>query len=234
MLLKTVRLRPQPSYPEGTTFANGTKMEQSQIMARQASVLILIVLAFGVLVPWYKSFTLLDPRMIVAYACLAILFVAPASAEAAARSQDRSARAVLGSIAAVVAYGWGVSLLILVTAFVTLNLTNWRGAVLTPPAALSSAALLFSLSASVVVAILSTLLARRFSAAGVKTILRLGFLLILLALVFSSRLPEEWQIVLAEHSTRRAITRLAWEGSAVCAILAILLLIPLMAHRQHK
>ena len=193
-------------------------------MWRQAVVLILIVLAFGILVPWYKSFTLLDPRMILAYACLALLFVAPASAESAAWG-----RQALAPIASVVAYGWGATLLILLTAFVTLNLTNWRGAVIKPPLALSSAALTFSLTASIAIAASSAVLARRFSAAGVKTIFRLGFLLVLLAFAFSSRLlPERWQIALSEHTTRRAITRLAWEGSVVCAIIAAVLLIVIM------
>jgi hypothetical protein len=198
-------------------------------MGRQAVVHILIVVAFGILVPWYKGFAILDPRMILAYACLAVLFVAPASAESAAARRQDDARAALGRIAVVVAYGWGMTLLILLTAFVTLNLTNWRGAVITPPVMLCSAAFLFSLTASILVAALSAVLARRFTAASVKTILRLGFLLVLLAFAFSSRfLPEQWQIVMSEHTTRRAITRLAWEGSAVCAIVAVLLLIPLL------
>src|SRR5690349_5472633 len=199
-------------------------------MGRQATVLILIVVAFGILVPWYKGFALLDPQMILAYACLAVLFVAPASAEsAAARRQDEAPKAVLGGIAVVVAYGWGITLLILLTAFVTLNLTNWRGAMITPPAMLCSAALLFSLMVCIVVAALSAVLARRFTAASVKTILRLGFLAVRLALAFNSPvLPGRWQIVISEHPTRRAITRLGWEGSAVCAIIAALLLIPLL------
>ncbi len=199
-------------------------------MGRQAVVLILIVVAFGVLVPWYKGFAILDPRMIVAYACLAVLFVAPASAEsAAACQQDEAPASVLRRIAVVVAYGWGVTLLILLTAFVTLNLTNWRGAAITPPVLLCSAALTFSLAASSMVAALGAVLARRFTASSVKTILRLAFLVVLLAFAFSARfLPDEWQIVLSEHTTRRAITRLAWEGSAICAIVAALLLIPLL------
>ena len=199
-------------------------------MGRQAVVLILIVVAFGVLVPWYKSFTILDPRLIVAYACLAILFVAPAGAESAAAGKpDEAPAAVLRRIATVVGYGWGMALIILLAAFVTLNLTNRQGALITPPYLLCSASLTFSLTACVMVAALCAVLARRFTARSVKTILRLGFLLVLLAIVFSSRfLPDEWQIVLSEHTTRRAITRLAWEASAICGIVAALLLIPLL------
>src|SRR5260370_8781556 len=118
-------------------------------MGRQAVVLILIVVAFGVLVPWYKGFAILDPRMIVAYACLAVLFVAPASAEsAAACQQDEAPASVLRRIAVVVAYGWAVTLRILLTAFVTLNLTNWRGPPIPPPFPPSSPALPFILPPS--------------------------------------------------------------------------------------
>jgi len=53
--------------------------------------------------------------------------------------------------------------------------------------------------------------------------------LLLLVLAFGSRvLPESWQIVLADHSTRRAITRIAWQGSLVCAIVAALGLLLLL------
>ena len=134
----------------------------------------------------------------------------------------------------VVAYGWGVSVLILITALATVNLANWRGAVIAPPTAFLSAVLVFSLTASFAVAILSGVLARRFSATGIKSILRFGFLGLLLALALSNRfLPERWQIILSDYSTRRALTRVAWEGSAICAGLAIVLLIPLL-RKVHK
>jgi hypothetical protein len=195
-------------------------------MSRQAVVLLLIVVAFGILVPWFKGFAFLDPRMIVAYACLALLFVAPASAEAfASREESASAASSLRKIFRVVAYGWGITLLIIVSAFVTINLTKWQGSVLTPPAELCAAALLFSLTASIAVAAFSAVLARYFSAGAVKMVLRLSFLLVLLAFAFSSRMPDAWQIFLSDHTTRRAITRLAWEGAAMFAVIAGLLLI---------
>ena len=209
-------------------------------MVRQALVILFTVLAFGILVPWYKGFTFLDPRILMAYGLLAVLFVAPASAESAAAQQSResgesdsggsrSSAAALGRIVLVVAYGWGVAAVILITALVTLNLANWRGAVIAPPAAFLSAVLAFSLMASFAVATLSGVLARRLTAGGIKSILRFGFLVLLAAIVLSNRfLPERWQIILSDYSTRRALTRLAWEGTAICAGLAMVLLIPLL------
>jgi len=201
-------------------------------MARQAVVILLIVAAFGILVPLYKGFGFLDPRIVAAYACLALLFVAPASAELAAK-HDKSAppAAILVKIGLIVAWGWGITVLILATALVTLNLVARGGGLLAPPTEFLAAVLTFSLSASIAIAILGAILAARFSATGVKNILRTGFLAILLLLIFGSRvLPERLQLeILDRFNTRSALGRLAWESSVVCAVVAGLLLIVLFA-----
>jgi hypothetical protein len=200
-------------------------------MARQAVVVLIVVAAFGILVPLYKGFGFLDPRIVAAYACLALLFVAPASAElAAADGKGSPPAAILGRIALIVAWGWGITVLILATAIVTLNVLSRGGGLLAPPLEFLGAVLTFSLSASIAIAILGAILARRFSANGVKIILRIGFLAILLALIFGSRvLPERVQLEILDHfNTRRALTRLAWESSIGCAAVAALLLIPLL------
>jgi hypothetical protein len=201
-------------------------------MARQALVILIVVVAFGVLVPLYKGFGFLDSRIIAAYACLALLFVAPASAELAAAhgTGESPGPAILGKIGLIVAWGWGVTVVILVTAIVTLNLMARGGGLLAPPLGFLGALLTFSLIASIAIAILGAVLARRFSAAGVKNILRIGFLAVLLALIFGSRvLPERVQLEIFDHfNTRRALTRLAWESSIAFAVVAALLLIPLL------
>jgi hypothetical protein len=197
-------------------------------MARQAVVILFTVLVFGILVPWYKGFTFLDPRILMAYALLALLFVAPASAESAA-AQGESPAGLFRRIALVVAYGWGLAMVILITALVTVNLTNWRGSVLAPPGAFFSALLAFSLTASIAVATLSAVLAWRFSPGGIKSIHRFVFLGLLLTLALGNRfLPDRWQIILSDYSTRRALTRVAWDGAAICAGVAIVLLILLL------
>ena len=72
-------------------------------MAKQALIILFTVLAFGILVPWYKGFTFLDPRMLAAYGFLAVLFVAPASAESFAGDRDlASTRALLGRLIALI------------------------------------------------------------------------------------------------------------------------------------
>jgi len=207
-------------------------------MVRQALVILVVVAAFGVLVPLYKGFGFLDPRIVAAYACLALLFVAPASAElAAAQGTSAPRTAMLGRIALIVAWGWGMTVLILGTAIVTLNLMAPGGrGILAPPLGFSAAVLTFSLSASIAIAILGAVLARRFSASGVKNILRTGFLAILVALIFGSRvLPERVQLqIFDQFSTRRALTHLAWESSMVCALAAVVLLVLLFKNRDGR
>jgi hypothetical protein len=195
-------------------------------MARQALVILIVVAAFGILVPLYKGFGFLDSRIIAAYACLALLFVAPASAELGAQGRTASAAAILGRIAVIVAWGWGVTVLILATAIVTLNLVARGGGLLAPPWGFLAAVLTFSLSASIAIAILGAVLARRFSATAVKNILRIGFLVILLAIIFSSRVfPERVQLEILDHfNSRRALTRLAWESSIVSVVIGALLI----------
>jgi hypothetical protein len=157
-------------------------------MAKQALIILFTVLAFGILVPWYKGFTFLDPRMLAAYGLLAVLFVAPASAESFAGERDlASPGAILARLMVLIAFGWGITVLVLLTALATLNLSYWHGTLIAPPGQLFAAVILCSLTACAAVGTLGALLARTFSARMVKTILRFGFLLILLAFVGSSR-----------------------------------------------
>jgi hypothetical protein len=200
------------------------------LMAKQALIILGTVIVFGILVPWYKGFTMLDPRMIAAYGCLALLFVAPASAESSATGLSKG----LSKIAMVVAFGWGIAVATMITAMVTVSVAYGHGTMPPVPFQTIGAVLTCSLAASTAIAALGAMLARRFSPAAGKSAMRLLFLLVLLAFAFNSRLPDRWQIFLTDHTTRRAITQLAWEGSAVFAIVAILLLIPMMRKQSHS
>jgi hypothetical protein len=205
-------------------------------MARQVLTLVIVLLIFGVLVPWYKGSTLLQPLIVMAYALMALLFVAPAASEFWSTVEAPvSTSSLLARIFSIVGYGWGFAMAMLAAAIVTLNLLYRSQRVLTPPWPFLASAVLFSLTASAAVAVVCALLARRFSAALAKAIVRAFFLLTLFGLAFGSRLlPDSWQIFLADHSTRRAITRLAWEGSAVCAMVAALGLILLLRNPGAK
>jgi hypothetical protein len=191
-------------------------------MLRQALVLLVVVVIFGILVPWVRGFSFLQPWVLAAYASMALLFVAPAAAGFwSSEAPPDSTRAVLGRLFALVGYAWGIAVLMLVTSLVTLNLANWGGRLLMPPQSLMASLLVFSLAASTAVAALCAVLALRWSAMAVKSLLRAFFLLLLLVLAFGSRfLPESWQIAISDYSTRRAMTRLAWEAAVVAAVAA--------------
>lgn len=202
-------------------------------MARQALIILAVVIAFGVLVPIYKGFGFLDPRILAAYALLALLFVAPASAELGVTESQAPVSSLLGKMAIIVAWGWGITVLILGTAIVTLNLLARRGGFLSPPPAFLAAILVFGLTASIAVAMLGVALARRFSAVQVKNILRAAFLFALLAAVFGPRvLPESVALAILDRiSTRSALAHLAWEASSVCVVVAALLLLTILKAR---
>jgi hypothetical protein len=202
-------------------------------MARQALIILAVVISFGVLVPIYKGFGFLDPRILTAYALLALLFVAPASAELGATESQAPVASLLGKITIIVAWGWGVTVLILGTAIVTLNVLARRGGFFSPPLTFLAAILIFGLTASTAVAMLGAALARRFSAVQVKNILRAAFLFVLLAAVFGQRvLPESVTLaVLDRMSTRSALTHLAWKASCVSAVVAFLVLLTILRSR---
>ncbi len=202
-------------------------------MARQALIILAVVIAFGVLLPIYKGFGFLDARILAAYALLALLFVAPASAELGATEAQAPVSALLGNMAIIVAWGWGITVLILGTAIVTLNVVARRGGFLSPRVTFLAAILTFGLAASIAVAMLGAALARRFSAAQVKTILRALFLLVLLAAVFGPRvLPEPVTLAILDRmSTRSALTHLAWEASCISLVVAVLVLLTILKNR---
>jgi len=199
-------------------------------MARQALILVAVVLIFGVILPWYKGLTLLQPLILLAYALMALLFVAPAASEFwAVLEKPASARSIVTRILAIVGYGWGIALAMLVTAIVTLNVIYRGPRWLIPPEPFLASLVSLSLTASAAVAVICALLARQFSAVTAKAIVRAFFLLALFGLAFGSRiLPESWQIALADHATRRAITTLAWQGSIACAVLATIGMVGLL------
>src|SRR5260370_1248293 len=83
------------------------------------------VWALGFLSPCFRASRFLDPKMMGAYACLSVLFVAPASAEAFGSNWPHLAPSErLGKMALVIAYGWGIAVVTLATALATVNLTN--------------------------------------------------------------------------------------------------------------
>jgi hypothetical protein len=169
---------------------------------------LMVLAAFGVLVPMRWGFEFLNPMVLAAYASMSALFVAPVAADSffsirELRGQpSHNYRAlVLGRAIFIAAWGWLSAALVLATGLATLNIANRRGGVLLPPALFLASLALFSASASAFVTSLGAAVATGAkSAARAKRGLRTGFLLLLLLFLLTLRqAPEEWRYRLIQQ-----------------------------------
>jgi hypothetical protein len=201
-------------------FNRGARPDILADVVKHAVLILAVVVMFGILVPLMRGYDFLSPVMVTAYACLALLFVAPASAEAFSnQSRPETPVDVVRKLASVVLYGWGIAVVILVTGIVTINVAKWTGQLLTPGKWLAFSALLFSLTASVAAASLAAFLGRRMSPRMVKGLFRAGFLLLLMVVFFGH---------LAEYRTASEVTGLCLEASAILTAIAVALLFPVL------
>src|SRR5260370_3748825 len=92
--------------------------------SRQIVLILAVIGAFGVLVPFYKRLDFLDPRLIAAYACLSAVIAVSSVADAFTDSETGGA---LGRMIRVWLYSWGLAALLLAIALVTVNVPNWHG-----------------------------------------------------------------------------------------------------------
>jgi uncharacterized PurR-regulated membrane protein YhhQ (DUF165 family) len=109
----------------------------------------------------------------------------------------------------------------LVTGILTVNLSNWHGRFVGPRWPLLLAALLLSLTACAAVVAVTTVVASLYGSKVSKSMIRIAFLLFLLALVFGyPRLSEDAKFQIELTLTTSGLTRLALESSAVFALLS--------------
>ena len=198
-------------------------------MAKQALIILGVVLVFGVLVPYYKGLEFLDPVVILVYACMSLLFVIPASADMFAANQPIARAEMTHQLGMILAYGWGTTVLMLISGIVTVNLANWHGRVLAPSTALLGSAVLLSLIATMAVISGTALLARRMGAGSAKSLLRISFLILLLLGAFGFRyLPPDWRMLIDRHMTTPGLIHFSLWGTGVFAIAALVLVPRLM------
>jgi hypothetical protein len=153
--------------------------------------LLLVFLAFGVLVPWRQGFGMLDPLLIGAYAVIGILFTTPAAPALLTSTPATEPPAVLARLAAAASYGWIVSLVLYGAGLVTINWTSPHAQALIPGASSFWAVFLAALASCFAAATLAGWLTLRFSAKAAQGVLRLLFLLALVAALVRSRLFDE-------------------------------------------
>ena len=160
------------------------------------------MLALGILLPWYLSFDFLDAMVLLAYACLPALLVAPVVAESFAGDRERAQvpttleerrQLMYAEVAAGAVYGWSSALLAMIMGLtiVCLSVGRW----ILPPALLAIDLALLSMAVSVSAASISASISvRARSAKHAKRTLRQGFLLLLVLVVYYSRfMPVEWK-----------------------------------------
>jgi hypothetical protein len=87
------------------------------------AVYLLLLAAFGALVPWQKGLEFLDPVILIAYSCLGGVFAGPAAVQMFAEV-PRSVRAAVGRVALATVWGELIVLILLGMGMATVRLTH--------------------------------------------------------------------------------------------------------------
>ena len=151
-----------------------------QNLVRQILTYSLLILIFGVAVPYVKGLGFLDPALLGAYACIGMVFAGPAAEQAFEKNPSTTGEA-LRWIGRAVAFGEGLAVAMLGCGLATLYVTHSK--MLTFPPDLSGLAmpLAMGLGLSLAVASMAGWMAVEFSVASAKIALRLVFMGLLLA-----------------------------------------------------
>lgn len=145
---------------------------------------------FGVLIPWWKGIDFFDPVITAAYACMGIIFAAPAAAQAFSANRPQSTKEALLRVGRAVLYGESLAAIFVITGVATVSLTHGPRLMLPELDTLGEAAVL-GLAGSFAVAGLAGWVTLRFSAKLARMVMRLIFLSLLIAFFYSARrLPD--------------------------------------------
>jgi len=187
-------------------------------MTRPLLTVLTVVALFGILVPWYKRYDFLDPVMLAAYFCLPVVLVAPMAADALAVSAE-SAMSTVHRVLLVAFYGWGLGMVIIVAGLITVNAASWHGHLLQPAGELLAAGALFSAGAALATVLATGFLTHYFSPRSATTILRLLFLVLLVAMVLLARgASAKWTAAFWRHMTTPELTRGGFYGAIALAV----------------
>ncbi len=181
------------------------------------------LLAFGILIPRKYGMDFLDIRLVLAYAFIPMLFVAPAVTSAMRAGQPARGPVVelYAQIAAIVLYGWVIGLVVMGMGLVTVNLVYRPPEVLLPSPGVLPAYVLFCFSAVGLVAALGAYIALLFSPLISLNTLRFGFFVLLLFFYGgASWLPPSWQVSMATVLTEDGFPKAAMLGSACLLVFA--------------
>lgn len=190
------------------------------------------VVVLGVLAPWYLGFDFVNLPILLTYACLPLLLVTPVLAESVAGESERSlkpAEAVQrrawlsGKVGAGALYGWISTMFILALAIASLRLA--MGRFLPPPPSLAVGLVLVSLASSFFAGSLAAAVAMGArSARDAKRTIRQGLLLLLVLLIYFSRLSGSWKRRFAIPATGAGFLEFAFVVSVGLAGASLILL----------
>ncbi len=190
------------------------------------------VVVLGVLAPWYLGFDFVDLPILLTYACLPLLLVAPVVAESVAGESERTLKPaeagqrrawLSGKVGAGALYGWISTIFILALAITSLRLAVGR--FLPPPAPLAVGLVLVSLATLFFAASLAAAVAMGArSARDAKRAIRQGLLLLLVFLIYFSRLSGSWKRHLAIPATGAGFVEFAFVVSLGLAGVSVILL----------
>lgn len=139
-----------------------------------------LLAAFGFMIPKIKGPDFLDSQVLGAYACLAIIFAPPATAQAFPPEAKTTFQQAKARILVSVVYGEIVSITLLVAGIATVYLTN-RGSYVPQPDWESLArSAMFGFGAAVMLSSLAALITVRFSRRAAMICLRLAFFALLI------------------------------------------------------
>ncbi len=198
----------------------GIFMTTASSMIRQAFIILSAIVLFGFAVPWMKGFAFLDPLIIVSYACIGVLFIVPAAAEAASEPSPRST--VLSKTASLVAYGWSISVLMLISGILAVNFRSWHNQLITPAPRLLLAGLFLGASACLALIGATGLLSEKYGPKVAKSVVRTCFLAFLLLTGGAYRyLPDAWRSAIDESLTTAALTRFSFSLAMILTVVGV-------------
>jgi hypothetical protein len=149
-----------------------------------------LVAVFGILLPYRRGIGFLDPVMVSAYACMGLIFSAPAAVDAFAKSRPQSMKEAFRRIGLAAGYGEGVALLMLLLGTITINFGR-RGRPRLPELDILAESGLLGIAASTAMALLAGWMTLRFSDRTARLGTRAVLLFLLLEFwLHSARLPE--------------------------------------------
>jgi hypothetical protein len=175
----------------------GTLFEEIRIFALRIGTLrsillhLALLLAFGIWIPRMKGLDFLDSTVLGAYACLGLIFAAPAAAQAFQGAGFPTFVQALARVFASVLYGELVVAALLAAGIGTIYVTRRGGFVPTPDWETLARCALFGLSASAMLASLAAWVTVEFSRRIAMVCLRVAFFGLLILFYYrGQRLPD--------------------------------------------